>query len=193
MVLWLLVACVPHVASVPIPEAHTGRPAQSPCLPLPPIWVESTLVRCAPLADALRYVLVEHAEQVVLPEADTRIRITSCQTQLEERISLSAEKTAELGGQEVLDALLTGQATMDIEIWRFGLPLERLNVESVEIEQQEWISGGQYPWRAALTLQTEQVLVEHAETALLQPRRSLCISSREQARSLSSHHLTQVR
>ena len=139
MVLWLLVACVTPVAPVPLPVAHIGLPARSPCLPLPPVWVEAGPERCAPLAEALRHVLVEHADQTVLPEADTRIRITGCQTLLEERVSLSAEKTAELGGHEVLDAVLTGHASLEIEIWRFGQPLDRLSVEAIEIEQQEWI------------------------------------------------------
>ena len=188
MSLWLLAACVAHGPTAPLPPEHVGRPVRSPCLPLPPVWVEASAeaAECALIAEAIRYVLVEHSGQTVRPDADTRLQVTRCETRLEERVSISPEKTAALGGQEVLNAVLTGHGVLDVEIWRFGLALDKLSVESLEIEQQEWVSGGQYPWRAALALQVEQVLVERAENALLQPRRSMCISGREQAVSLAA-------
>jgi len=170
---WLLIGCAVRVAPVPIDAEHVGPRFDPPRFPLVPLWVDAA-PECEHLAEALRFVLSTHAQQMLLPSAKTRIRIARCETTLDERITLDADRTAEMSGTaEALDAVLTGRASLDLEIWREGELLDDSSYDVIHVERQEWVGGEIYPWRGPVTGLTERDLVEKVEASLMTPHPTL--------------------
>jgi hypothetical protein len=170
---WLLIGCATRLVSVPIEVTHIGPAIDPPRFALVPVWVEAAEDRCAHLAEGLRAALTLHAGMMLWSRAETRLRITRCETNLDERITVSAPRTVALEQGEALDVILTGRANLSLEIWREQQQLDTLTFDAVHIDSQQWIGGNTYPWRETLAGLAERDLVESIETALISPHAAL--------------------
>jgi hypothetical protein len=139
---------------------------ETPVLPLQSVWVSSVDDSCDAVVDGFRFAWTIHAEQLIHRDAAIQINIQNCGVDLEERVRLDPYKTQE-SGIDSLDALLTGRGWATVFVEREGEVLEVVRVEALQIDEQEWIGGGRYAWRAPLTAAVEWALVEELEASLV--------------------------
>ncbi|MEL6342867.1 MAG: hypothetical protein AAFV53_07020 [Myxococcota bacterium] len=170
MLWWFLTGCAAQLASVPMDASHIGAFVEPPAFPLVPVQIEATDRSCRPHADALRFAMVVHADQIVLPEASLRLDIVSCGAALTEAVRIVS---IEPDGQQHLEALLTGRADLELHITREDQILDELSFSVVRVAHQEWLAGGQYPWRGELLGLLQRDLVEKVESALIAPHPAL--------------------
>ena len=164
--LWLLLGCAAHRVDLPVAAIHHGPVVETPVLPLQSVWVSAVDGSCDAVVDGFRFAWTIHAEQLIHPDAAIQINIQNCGVDLEERVRLDPYKTDE-SGIDTLDALLTGRGWATVFIEREGEVLEVVRVQALQIDQQAWIGGGLYAWRAPLTAAVEWALVEELESSLL--------------------------
>lgn len=169
LVLLLAIGCAAQLAAVPIAAEHQGMFLEPLRMPLPPMAVLATEPSCEPLAVALRFALRSHGQQIILPHARLQLRLSQCDLLLSEEIHIDPVHTAQLGEGEGLDATLIGEAHLQLQIAHSDIVVEELEFSVVRVEQQDWVAGGRYPWRAPLGGLTQQDLVERIEETLLAP------------------------
>ena len=164
--LWLLLGCAAHRVELPVAAIHHGAVVEAPAFPLQSVWVSAVDESCDAVADGFRFAWTIHAEQLIHRDAAIRLNIQNCGVDLEERIRLDPYQTHE-SGIDSLDALLTGRGWATVFVERDGEVLEVVRVEALQIDQQDWIGGGRYDWRAPLTAAVEWALVEELEANLM--------------------------
>ena len=164
--LWLLLGCAAHRVELPVAAIHHGAVVEAPVLPLQSIWVSAVDDSCKDVVDGFRFAWTIHAEQLIHRDAAIHVNIQNCGVDLEERVRLDPYQSHE-SGIDSLDALLTGRGWATVFVEREGDVLEVLRVESLQIDQQEWVAGGRYDWRGPLAAAVEWALVEELEATLM--------------------------